>query len=89
MYIFLFIFIFLIVILVLGLSIVGAILRAVFGIGKRSSYQPKQKRSDYNQGTNTTSDNKEDTFVEGGPKNKHKKIFTEDEGEYVDFEEIK
>lgn len=97
MHIFLFILIFLILILVLGLSIVGAILRAVFGIGRRSSSQPKktgyeytnqQQRTGNNQSSNTSSNPEEEMSAENGQKN-HKKIFTKEEGEYVDYEEIR
>ncbi|THG54646.1 DUF4834 family protein, partial [Bacteroides faecichinchillae] len=42
MYIILFFFIFLGVILLFGLSIVGAILRAIFGFGRSSSSRPRQ-----------------------------------------------
>ena len=97
MYILLFLLVFIVIIFVLGLSIVGAILRAVFGIGRRSSSRPKQTRYDnssqkqYQQQQNfhSTSDYEEDNYSEASSGNKRKKIFTKDEGEYVDFEEIK
>lgn len=96
MYILLFLLIFIIVIIILGLSIVGAILRAVFGIGRRSSSRPKQK-GQYNPGQHQYQQNEssqhstrqeEESFSEEMPRNKRKKIFTKDEGEYVDFEEM-
>ena len=34
-------------------------------------------------------DNEEEIYSENVPEKRHKKIFTQDDGEYVDFEEIK
>ncbi|WP_321478534.1 DUF4834 family protein [uncultured Bacteroides sp.] len=81
MYILGFLFFFIVSILILGLSIVGRILKALFGFGKQStSYQSQQTRS-YANRENTTETTQE--------VHKHKKLFDDDEGEYVDFEEIK
>ena len=98
MYIILFFFIFLGVIILFGLSIVGAILRAIFGFGRSSSSRPRQtgysnssqqQRSSYNSTTKNSTDNTEEVVSENNRSRKHKKIFSKDEGEYVDFEEIK
>ncbi|WP_294552593.1 DUF4834 family protein [uncultured Bacteroides sp.] len=99
MHILLFILIFIIAIVVFGLSIVGFLLRAIFGIGRRSSSssRPKQAESgrsatgqqSYNQGTQNPADNEEEIYSENVTGRRHKKIFTQDDGEYVDFEEIK
>ncbi|WP_195663523.1 DUF4834 family protein [Bacteroides congonensis] len=98
MHILLFILIFIIAIVVFGLSIVGFLLRAIFGIGRRSSSsRPNQTESgrsatgqqSYNQGTQTPADNEEEIYSENVTGRRHKKIFTQDDGEYVDFEEIK
>jgi len=98
MHILLFILLFIIAIVVFGLSVVGLILKAIFGIGRRSSSssRPRQNESgrsagpqSYSQGTHRPTDHEEEIFSEGVPRKKHKKIFTQDEGEYVDFEEIK
>lgn len=75
MYILGFLFIIVIFIVVLGLSIVGSILRVLFGFGKRSS------------STQQTT-NREETEEQQKEQSKHKKLFGEDEGEYVDFEEV-
>lgn len=74
MYILGFLFLIVIFIFVIGLSIVGSILRVLFGFGKRSS------------STQQTT-NREETEEEK-EQSKHKKLFGEDEGEYVDFEEV-
>ena len=96
MHILLFILLFLITIIVFGLSVVGLILKAIFGIGHRfsSSSRPRQNESGrsadhYSQGTHRPTDHEEEIFSDDVPRKKHKKIFTQDEGEYVDFEEIK
>ena len=92
------ILLFIIAIVVFGLSVVGLILKAIFGIGRRSSSssRPRQNESgrsagqqSYSQGTHRPTDHEEEIFSEDVPRKKHKKIFTQDEGEYVDFEEIK
>ncbi|MCD7899902.1 MAG: DUF4834 family protein [Bacteroides sp.] len=67
-------------IFVFGISIIGSILRALFGFGKRA-------------GTNTSSQQQQNTTSEyrkepQTPK-AQKKIFDKDDGEYVEFEEIK
>lgn len=77
MYILGFLFIIVIFIFVLGLSIVGSILRVLFGFGKRSS-----------SARQTTNREEEEKQKEQNEQPKHKKLFGEDEGEYVDFEEV-
>ncbi|WP_288786367.1 DUF4834 family protein [Bacteroides acidifaciens] len=99
MYILLFILIFIIAIVVFGLSIIGFLLRAIFGIGRRSSSssRPKQAESgrtatgqqEYGQIPQNPTDNEEEIYSENVSGRRHKKIFTQDDGEYVDFEEIK
>lgn len=97
MYIILFFLIFLGVIVLFGLSIIGTILRAIFGLGRGPSSRPRQagygnssqQRSSYNSATNHSSGNAEGAAADNNKPHRHKKIFSEDEGEYVDFEEIK
>lgn len=62
-------FFIIIFILILGVSVVGSILRTIFGFGKRKNTPAKQPVSE-------------------APKD-HKKVFDKNEGEYVEFEEIK
>ena len=66
-----FLFVIIVVILVIGLSIIGTVLRTIFGLGgkRRSSSGSYQSGQGYSYS--------------------HKKLFSKDEGEYVDFEEIK
>ncbi|WP_294606347.1 DUF4834 family protein [uncultured Bacteroides sp.] len=90
-----FLFIIIVVILVIGLSIIGTVLRSIFGLGKRrTSSGSYQNGGGYsfsgNQQQNSSSQaNEEATSSEDVIHRKHKKLFTKDEGEYVDFEEIK
>ena len=105
------IFIILLVVGAVGLSIVGFIIKSIFGIGRRFSFGPRtseykhttnERASDYRQGnTSYSSDSDyssrsshsfkgdESSYTNPATGKKQKKIFTEDDGEYVDFEEIK
>ena len=99
MHILLFLLLFLAAIVIFGLSIVGFVLRAIFGLGRGLSSWTKQARSgqngqqqgcpSYNQNMDSCADNEGEIFAENSPRTKHKKIFTQDDGEYVDFEEVK
>ena len=99
MHILLFLLLFLAAIVIFGLSIVGFVLRAIFGLGRGSSSRTKQAgngqngqqqgRPNYNQNTDSRADDEGEIFAENSPRTKHKKIFTQDDGEYVDFEEVK
>ncbi len=96
MHILLFIFIFIIAILVFGLSIVSFILRTIFGLRRgASSSRPRQTESgrtnpqDYDRRDRRPIDDEEEIYSENISEKRHKKIFTQDDGEYVDFEEIK
>lgn len=76
-----FLFIFIIAILMLGLSLVSSILRAIFGLGGRTvSSAPKEKV--YTQPEDNEVHRKDEIHA------KIKKKFKE-EGEYVDFEEVR
>ena len=78
---FILLFFFLIIIIVLAL--VGNLVRMIFGFGKRT---PKQ----YNphQSANNDTSNRQSTANNANSPAGKKKIFGEDEGEYVEFEEI-
>ena len=71
-----FLLIIFLLIIFIGFTILGNILRVLFGIGKRPPYQnrtsthQKQNRHSHSSGN-------------------RKKIFDDDEGEYVDYEEVK
>lgn len=79
---FILLFFFLIIIIVLAL--VGNIVRMIFGFGKRT---PKQYNT--HQGTTNDTSSRQTAADNNNPPVGKKKIFGEDEGEYVEFEEIK
>ena len=85
MHIIAFFLIIIVAIFVMALAAIGSILRSIFGLGRKSNGQ--QRKYTTTQQNDGTTQSKEDDN-----KDIHKKqgkIFTEDEGEYVDFEEIK
>ena len=86
-----FLFILIIAILIIGLSIIGSIVRGIFGLGrKKTSSQDFRSYTFY--GDNRQSSRTSDGIrpEEGEIHIKHKeRIFSKDDGEYVDFEEIK
>lgn len=78
---FILLFIFLIVIIVL--TLLGNIIRMIFGFGKRVPKEFKGKKNetyDYNNNQQTTDSSSSST--------ERKKIFGKDEGEYVEYEEV-
>lgn len=95
-----FLFIIIVVILVIGLSIIGTVLRSIFGLGGKrrtpsgsyqngnGSYQSTRSYSSPNNQQQSSSSH-EDAKTSGNDAKKHKKVFAKDEGEYIDFEEIK
>lgn len=70
-------FFIIIIVLVFGLSIIGGILRLLFGIGRKVSGRPNHFEEEE---SGAKAENSEP---------KRKKIFDKDDGEYVDFEEVK
>ena len=86
-------------IIFIGFTILGNILRVLFGIGKHPPYQNRtsthQKQNTYTQ-TQTNDENENFAEFSSSSSNRHshssgnrKKIFDDDEGEYVDYEEVK
>lgn len=75
-----FILIFVLFVVLIGFALIGNILRFLFGLGKRT---PKPfTNQQFNQ-----SDNTHHSTTPSNSTNK-KKIFGDDEGEYVEFEEM-
>lgn len=94
-----FLFIILIAVLLIGLTLIGSVLRALFGFGRRrpAASSSGSTRRPYSQDT-TSGSNKQtseqaqasnEEVISGTSGQGHKKIFTKDDGEYVDFEEVK
>lgn len=82
-------FIFIIAILILGLSIVVTIVRNILGLGRRRSAASQPYQQARTTRTDATTDEGTVTAEEGELRPRRKKLFDKDEGEYVDFEEIK
>ena len=95
-----FILFFILVILLIGFSIIWRIVSTFLGLGKRmtgnanpnsqnqqrTSYQQADQQSNYQQNTTDTNSRQSTSGSSGSGK---QKVFDDDEGEYVDFEEIK
>nr|WP_320036657.1 DUF4834 family protein [uncultured Bacteroides sp.] len=79
-------FFIIIIVLVFGLSIISGILRLLFGFG-RKSHTRSYNFGGGDQTSNTHSDTSSGAASDS--KSKHKKIFDKDDGEYVEFEELK
>ena len=82
-----FILIIILFIVLIALAVLGNIIRAIFGFGKRvpkhfygNKTSTNQTESNYTSGNNT----QQTTFSN----QEKKKIFADNEGEYVDFEEV-
>ncbi len=73
-----FFFFIIILVLVLGLSIVRGVLRFLFGTGSKS-----------NQRSNRFEEEEEENTSDEASQPKRKKVFDKEDGEYVEFEEVK
>ena len=78
-----FILIFILVIVLFFLAILGNFIRSIFGLNKRKP-QPYQHAS---SATKENKDNPSSLHGDSASTGK-KKIFAEDEGEYVEYEEV-
>ncbi|MCI1681182.1 MAG: DUF4834 family protein [Bacteroides sp.] len=90
-----FLFIFILAILFIGVSIVGSILRSLFGLGRHSQQGNTNANSssrDYTFYGSQSEDKQADNAqkeTNDQSQAKHKKIFDKSDGEYVDYEEVK
>lgn len=93
-----FLLILFLLIIIIGFSIVGNILRLIFGFGRRSGTTQNRTYTNQRQQTyNETNDNasseshrsSSSSQTQSTVSGNKKKIFDEDEGEYVDYEEVK
>lgn len=76
-----FILLFIFLIIIIALALIGNIARMIFGLGRRT---PKQ----YNRQSETNASASENQASGNSTATNKKKIFGEDEGEYVEYEEI-
>ena len=72
-----FILIFILLIVFVVIALLGNLVRAIFGLGKRTPkpFQGETHQTSQQQATSSSNSTK-------------KKIFAEDEGEYVEYEEV-
>lgn len=84
-----FLFIIIIAVLLIGVGILTTLLRTIFGWGKRSSAPHSDGYSHTRNRSQSPTSEEEVQAEEGETRYRHKKVFSADEGEYVDFEEIK
>lgn len=85
-----FLFIIIIAVIIIGLTIVGSVLRAIFGLGRRSTTHTYNNGSTQRKHYHASDmDMDDEETISEKETSRHKKIFSDDEGEYVDFEEIK
>lgn len=82
-------FLMLIVVLLIGLSLIVRVAGSLFG-NRRPPYR-QQARGEQPHRQSATGNSRQETVEteEGSLHPKHKKLFDKDEGEYVDYEEIK
>lgn len=73
-------------VLFIGFGIIGTIIRVLFG-GKRQSSASTSNSSSYTSWGNQQ--RQQEHILREGDQPKHKKIFSKEDGEYVDFEEVK
>lgn len=84
-----FLFFFILIILIIGLALLAKIVRSVFGLGRKMTNQTRTSNKTNSQET-TNSDNFHNHHANPSKyTQERKKIFDKDEGEYIDFEEIK
>ena len=81
-------FFIIIIVLVIGLSLIRGVLRLIFGFGLRTTSQNSQQNRTYQDSYRR---NEKESYNNDSSSQAHnrKKIFDDDEGEYVDFEEVK
>lgn len=84
-------FLIILVILLIGLAILSKVIGMVFGFKRRMQRNGSSQRTTYSSGSNQPQEDSFDSYSNEGNTSAHrrKKIFDKEEGEYVDFEEIK
>lgn len=92
-----FLFFFILIILVIGLALISKVIRTILGIGRRmttgnasSSANTSSRNSQYNSASSSRSSTENNSYHQTKQSTSgKKKIFGSDEGEYIDFEEVK
>lgn len=86
-FLFVMFFFFILLVFLMGFSILRTFKNMLFGSGSSSGKKGEQRRqtSSYSGGQQQSHDTAGDDYASAN----RKKIFAKDEGEYVDFEEVK
>ena len=86
-FLFVMFFFFILLVFLMGFSILRTFKNMLFGSGSSSGKKGEQRRqtSSYAGGQQSSHDTNEEDYETAN----RKKIFAKDEGEYVDFEEVK
>lgn len=86
-----FIFFIILVVLLIGLFILYRVIGMIFGFKRRMQRNSSSQRTTSSSGSSQPQEESFDAYSnEGNPSGRRrKKIFDKEEGEYVDFEEIK
>lgn len=81
-----FFFFIILIILIIGFSLISGVLKLLFGSRRRGETN-RQQQENHRQAQGRTGRHSQTTSRPSSPN--RKKIFGDDEGEYVDFEEVK
>ena len=81
-----FILIFILFIVLFVIAILGSFIRSIFGLGRRA---PKHYYGETNTSSQDGQSYSSNQSQQASATISKKKIFTEDEGEYVEYEEVK
>lgn len=86
-----FIFFIILIILLIGLFILSRVVGMIFGFKRRMQRNGSTQRTTYSSGSSQPQEDHFDSYSNEGNTSvrRRKKIFDKEEGEYVDFEEIK
>ena len=80
----------LIALLILGVAILGRVLGGIFGMNSRTFHGHAQSRGGANRPRSSSANQQETTTADSATSRpKREKFFDKDEGEYVEFEEVK
>lgn len=83
-----FIFFFVLIVLILGLTILSKVIRTILGFGQKMTGRPYGQSTSSHHNSESSSAFGSDDDIKQNSRKKNK-VFDADEGEYVDFEEIK
>lgn len=84
-----FFFFIILIVLIIGFSLLSGILRLIFGFGRKPESHNRQQQGSNTYTNQSRQEGKSYRQETSSKAQNRKKIFDDDEGEYVDFEEVK